>query len=186
MSAVATARDEGGPEARVRAAMAGDRQAFTALYREHARMVHGVLLARLPRTELRDAMQDVFTTALDRLDSLREPGRFGPWLATIARNQARDWHRRHGNKREISRDPVGLDDRRPGEPRDLDGALTLLTAVRTLPEPTRELLVLRFVEGLRGPEIAQALGMTPGSVRVKLHRAMTELRSRLDVEGARS
>lgn len=184
MSAVAERRETQPPTtsvaALVVAARAGDRRAFAELYRRHARTVHGVLLSRLPHSELRDAMQDVFTLALSKLGSLREVDSFSAWLATIARNLARDWHK---HRREHSTAPQLLDDRRAAS-RDLDDALGLMAIIHELPEDQRELLVLRFVEGLSGQEIAAALGLTPGSARVKLHRAMTVLRERLDVQAS--
>jgi RNA polymerase sigma-70 factor (ECF subfamily) len=164
----------------VEAARAGDRRAFARLYRSHGRMVHGVLLARLPRTELRDAMQEVFTAALAKLGDLRDPASFGPWLGSIARNCARDWFKRHGNTRELAHEPSDLEAARATVGHEaLADALSLLDAMRGLSEDYREILVLRFVEGLSGAEIAEQLGMTEGSVRVKLHRGMSALRERL-------
>ena len=55
-----------------------------------------------------------------------------------------------------------------------------LAALRALPEAYRETLVLRLVEGLSGAEIAERTGLTPGSVRVNLHRGMALLRIALD------
>src|SRR5205809_3832863 len=75
------------------AARKGDRPAFGLLYSRYARMVHGILLARVPRSEVDDLVQDVFMLALRRLSSLREAGAFGGWLAMIARNRATDYHR---------------------------------------------------------------------------------------------
>jgi RNA polymerase sigma-70 factor (ECF subfamily) len=46
-------------------------------------------------------------------------------------------------------------------------------------------LILRFVEGMTGPEIAELTGMTPGSVRVNLHRGMKLLREQLSTEDSR-
>ena len=54
-----------------------------------------------------------------------------------------------------------------------------MAEVRRLPEAYRETLVMRFVEGLTGPEIAELTGLTPGSVRVNLHRGVELLRARL-------
>ena len=56
-----------------RAARNGDRSAFGELYARYARMVHGILLARVPRREVDDLVQDVFLLALRRLDGLRNP-----------------------------------------------------------------------------------------------------------------
>jgi RNA polymerase sigma-70 factor (ECF subfamily) len=55
----------------------------------------------------------------------------------------------------------------------------ILALVRSLPETYREPLILRLVEGMTGPEIAARTGLTPGSVRVNLHRGMQQLREKL-------
>src|SRR5688572_23346889 len=78
----------------VRQARDGDHAAFGDLYQRYARVVHGLLLARIPLTDVDDLVQDVFLSAWKRLDSLRDPGAFGGWLAMIARNRAADFHRR--------------------------------------------------------------------------------------------
>jgi len=158
----------------VRAARNGDEGAFARLYERYARVVHGLLLARAPRADVDDLVQDVFLSAWNRLDGLRDPAAFGGWLSIIARNRASDFHRR-------AVDAVELPDDLPGP----DGtearteALAVLEVIKTLPEAYRETLVLRLVEGLTGPEIAQRTGLTPASVRVNLHRGMRLLRERL-------
>src|SRR5580658_7361366 len=78
----------------VAAAQGGDRAAFGQLYERYARMVHGVLLAKVPVSDVDDLVQDVFIRALRRLSTLRETASFGAWLAAIARNVANDYHRR--------------------------------------------------------------------------------------------
>jgi len=156
---------------------AGDVASFGRLYELHAPLVHGILLARVPRPEVEDLVQDVFLTALTRLGALRDPASFGPWIAAITRNRANDFFRR----------------RRPGEelpaelaaPARLEGGLEAsraLEAIRELPEAYRETLVLRLVEGMTGPEIAERTGLTPASVRVNLHRGLKLLRGRLGLE----
>jgi RNA polymerase sigma-70 factor (ECF subfamily) len=160
----------------VAAARAGDRAAFGRLYARFGRMVHGILLARVPRTEVDDLVQDVFLLALRRLDALRDPEAFGPWLAMIARNRATDFFRRDRE------DTVTLPEELAG-PRHPEGeAMAVLAAIRRLPVAYREPLILRLVEGMTGPEIAARTGLTPGSVRVNLHRGMQMLRQRLSEE----
>ncbi len=157
------------------AARNGDRAAFGRLYERYGRMVHGVLLARVPRGQVEDLVQDVFLSGLRRLATLRDPARFGGWLAMIARNRATDFHRR-------SRETVELSDGLPGPDMAPDAqALAALAALRTLPETYRETLALRLAEGMTGPEIAARTGMTEGSVRVNLHRGMKLLRSKLGI-----
>ena len=58
-------------------------------------------------------------------------------------------------------------------------ASAILAAIRELPDAYRETLILRLVEGMTGPEIAARTGLTPGSVRVNLHRGMQQLREKL-------
>lgn len=156
----------------VAAARVGDRTAFGRLYERHARLVHGVLLAHAPFAEVDDLVQDVFLTAMRRLDSLRDPDAFAGWLLAIARNRAVDFHRRSRATEEIPEETAGSD---PGEYE----ARAALEAIRSLPEAYRETLALRLVEGMTGPEIAARTGLTPASVRVNLHRGMKQLREKL-------
>jgi RNA polymerase sigma-70 factor (ECF subfamily) len=156
----------------VAAARDGDRRAFGQLYERFFPMVHGLLLARVPRADVDDLVQDAFLQALWRLGSLRDDGAFGPWLAAIARNRARDRWRRGERS-----DPLPPDV--PGPPHPEGEAITVLAAIRRLPEAYRDTLVLRLVEGMTGPEIAERTGLTPGSVRVNLHRGLAMLRDAL-------
>jgi RNA polymerase sigma-70 factor (ECF subfamily) len=156
----------------VNAARQGDRAAFGLLYNRYARMVHGILLARIPVRDVNDLVHDVFLRALHRLHSLRDAARFGAWLAVIARNRANDYHRDAVEEVEFSDEiaAAGATDAPDEE------TASVLAAIRGLKETYRETLLLRLVEGMTGPEIAARTGMTPGSVRVNLHRGMQQLR----------
>jgi RNA polymerase sigma-70 factor (ECF subfamily) len=161
----------------VEAARAGDRRSFGLLYDRYAPMVHGILLARVPLTEVDDLVHDVFLLALPRLHTLREAARFGPWLAAIARNRANDYHRQKVDEVELTEE-LAENESSAATPDDAEAA-RVLAAVLTLPEAYRETLLLRLVEGMTGPEIAAQTGLTPGSVRVNLHRGMQQLREKL-------
>jgi RNA polymerase sigma-70 factor (ECF subfamily) len=162
-------------DALIRAAAGGDRTAFGELYVRYARMVHGILLVRVPPGDAEDLVQEVFLSAMRQLRGLRTAAAFRGWLGAIARNRAIDYFR----------------SRRPEEPlADTDGrarcqpgagpeAREVLDVIRNLPEAYRETLVLRLVEGLTGPEIASQTGLTPESVRVNLCRGMKMLRELL-------
>lgn len=156
----------------VAAAREGDRRAFGQLYERFAPMVHGLLLARVPRTDVDDLVHDTFLQAMRRLGSLRDAEAFGPWVAAIARNRARDHWRRGAAT-------VELPEEVPGPAHPEGEAMAVLAAIRRLPEAYRETLVLRLVEGMTGPEIAERTGLTPGSVRVNLHRGLAMLRQAL-------
>jgi RNA polymerase sigma-70 factor, ECF subfamily len=162
----------------VRAAQKGDRTSFGVLYEKYARMVHGLLLSKIPAHEVDDLTQDVFMKAMGRLSTLRERSRFGAWLAAIARNAASDYYRRSLSEEALQKD----EENDPADPRSaagFDDAGRVLEIIRSLPEAYRETLILRLVEGMTGPEIAERTGMTAGSVRVNLHRGMEQLREKL-------
>ena len=159
----------------VRAVLAGQHDRYGRLYEMYAPLVHGILLARVPRDEVADLVQDIFLHALRKLHTLRDAKSFGPWIAMISRNRAMDFHR-------ASRETIEVTEQTAVEkPRDRT-AHEVLNLIRELPDAYRETLVLRFVEGMTGPEIAERTGLKPESVRVNLHRGMKLLREKLGIE----
>jgi RNA polymerase sigma-70 factor (ECF subfamily) len=158
----------------VRAAQAGDVASFELLYSRYAPVVHSILLGRLPPADADDVTQNVFITAYTKLHSLREPAAFAGWIARTARNAAEDHRRRMS-------ETVELDEAyaTQGTQREDAEAARALEAIRALPEAYRETLMMRLVEGMSGPEISARTGLTPGSVRVNLHRGMQMLRGAL-------
>lgn len=186
-SVSATASKDTGDEPLVRAAQGGDRAAFGQLYQRYVRMVHGILLAKVPSAAAEDLVHDVFLQALPKLATLRDVSRFGPWLAAIARNRATDFHRR--TKPNCSLDDQAGAAEAPQNPEreiGIEDSIALLNAVRELPDVYREPLILRFVEGMTGPEIAARTGLTHGSVRVNLHRGMHLLREKWERHAPRA
>ncbi len=176
----------------VRRARRGEREAFGELYRRYSGMVHGILLARLPYVEVADGVQEVFLRALRHLAGLRDDAAFGGWLATLARTAAADWARRPASRAVHQPMVEELADERGSEA----DALALVMTIRALPPAYSETLLMRLVEGMTGPEIAERTGLTPESVRVNLCRGMKKLRRALgesaeavaatgDVEGER-
>src|ERR1700674_2226613 len=158
-----------------------DPAAFGRLYDRYARMVHGILLARVPPCEVDDLVEEVFLAALRQLHALRDVTRVGAWLGTITRNRANDYFRRAIPVEKVT-EPV---DENQAESRSNDHAAEqeaalILEIVRALPDPYREPLILRLVEDMTGPEIAARIGLTHGSVRVNLYRGMQLLRERLN------
>jgi RNA polymerase sigma-70 factor (ECF subfamily) len=159
----------------IRAAADGDRGAFGELYVRYARMVHAILLARVPPSAAEDLVQEVFLSAMRQLKGLRTASAFRGWLCAIARNRAIDYFR-------ASKQDAPLDDeveRTHGVAGSGQHMFEVLEAIRSLPEAYRETMLMRLVEGMTGPEIAERTGLTPESVRVKLCRGMKMLRELL-------
>lgn len=163
--------------ATIRAVAAGDEEAFARLYRDYVRMIHAILLGRVPRRDVDDLVQEVFLAAYTSIRELRDPAAFGGWIATITRNRATDYLR---HAREVVRLP---DELAGGDPIETE-AFAVLEIVRALPDAYRDTLLMRLVEGMSGAEIAEQSGLTPASVRVNLHRGMKLLRERLGLETA--
>ncbi len=175
-SGAVRAHEQGELPAVVAAARRGDRAAFAELYRRFSRAVHGVVLTRVAYGDVADLVQEVFTIALQRLPQLADAAAFPGWLLAIARNRAIDHVR--GAKPIDELPELAVPASRAAE------VAQVIVALRTLPETYQETLVLRLVEGMTGPEIAEQTGLSPGSVRVNLHRGMKLLRQSLGITPA--
>jgi RNA polymerase sigma-70 factor (ECF subfamily) len=170
LMAAGTTEDDG----LIEAAANGDRSAFGELYVRHARMVHAILLARVPPRDAEDLVQEVFLSAMNRLRGLRTAASFRGWLGAIARNKAIDYFR---DARPL--DPL---DQAPPSKTATPDAFLIMDRIQSLPEAYRETLIMRLVEGMTGPEIAERTGLTPSSVRVNLCRGMKMLRELLETK----
>lgn len=160
----------------VRSVQRGNRADFAELYASFHRAVHAVLLARVPAQDAGDLVQDVFAHAFEKIRDLDEPAAFPGWILAMARNRAIDHLRRAR--------PTGEEADAAVDPPPRVEAMEALRALRGLPEAYRETMIMRLVEGMTGPEIAERTGLTPESVRVNLHRGMKLLRAQLGAEGA--
>src|SRR5256885_16393185 len=123
----------------VKAVLEGVRDGFTQLYDLYAPLVHGIVLARVPRAEVDDLVQDIFLHAFKKLHTLRDGSAFGPWIAMIARNRAVDFHRR-------SRETIEINDELRGRGTQEFGAAGDLGLIRSLPDAYPATLRLRLVE----------------------------------------
>jgi RNA polymerase sigma-70 factor (ECF subfamily) len=175
---------------------AGDVRAFEALVRQHG----GRMLA-LARRFLRieedsaDAVQDAFLSAFRSLDGFEGNSALGTWLHRIVVNVCLMKLRARSRRREVPIDDLlpSFDESgrhcRPIRPWE-DHALTRLSRAETrarvracierLPELYREVLVLRGIEELDTEQTAQHLGINPGAVKTRLHRARQALRTLLE------
>jgi RNA polymerase sigma-70 factor (ECF subfamily) len=175
---------------------AGDQRACEALVRRHG----GRMLAvarRFLRTEedSADAVQDAFLSAFRSLGGFERNSALGTWLHRIVVNVCFMRLRARSRSREVRIDDLlpTFDETghhshpvRPWE----DDALARLTRAETrarvracidrLPAPYREVLVLRDIEELDTEQTAQQLGINPGVVKTRLHRARQALRTLLE------
>jgi RNA polymerase sigma-70 factor, ECF subfamily len=174
--------------------LAGEKELFHDLIRPYERMVYLTLFAIVKNeTEAEDGAQEAVISAYRHLASFRGDAKFSTWLTTIAINQGRRRLRKAKGAAEESIEeqadshegdftPAPLTDWREIplealERKELREALR--TAVAELPDIYRQVFVLRDLEEQNIEETAQALGINPGAVKVRLHRARMMLQKRL-------
>lgn len=161
----------------------GDGEAFRALYRDLYPDVVRFVARRVPaRADAEDLAARVFVAFVERLgDYDRARGSVRGWLLTFARNAVID----HLRKARATAAPELLD-LLPSDAVGPEGGLLqreqldqLAALVRELPADTRELLALRFADGLRHREIADVLGLQEAAVKQRVSRVLRDLRARL-------
>ena len=157
----------------VRAATAGDRGAFAAIYDRYADRLHDFCWSVLrDRDEAADATQDAFLVAAERLGQLRDPERLRPWLYAVARSQALRRVRarsRVAPEEEMTELPdPATGPEQAAERSDLRELVW--NAAAGLSERDRALLDLHLRHGLEGAELGQAMGFEPGHAYVLLSR----------------
>jgi RNA polymerase sigma-70 factor, ECF subfamily len=165
----------------VRQAQAGDLVAFERLYRENERKVFGLCFRLSSDPALAEELtQEVFVRAWRKLSSFRGESAFSSWLYPLTVNVAlseRRSRRRRDARIIATEDPASLE-RAPRSPAP-EAGFDLEKAMATLPPGARAVFVLHDVEGRTHEEIAQLLGLAPGTSKAQLHRARRLLREAL-------
>ena len=159
-----------------RAAIHGDREAFEMIIRTQSRPLFAIAYGVLQnREEAEDAVQDALVKAWKSRWRVRDPEKFPAWLCMIARHRARDVFRKRrpvplpAQTESVAYDPYDLS--------SLDEQLH--RAMATLPELHRSALALRYFEELDYATIENQLGLTNGSLRGILGRALASMRKQL-------
>ena len=178
----------------------GDHEAFRILVKRHETRVHALALRLLRDPDwAQDAVQEAFIKAYRALRKFEGRSAFGTWMYRLTYNHCLDMRRADKSGRYVEWEEertlgadIGASDspalassiRGPGEEMER-GELReqLQKAIETLPEPIRQTLVMREVDGLRYGEIADLLEIPKGTVMSRLFHARKRLREVLREQG---
>jgi len=159
----------------------GDEAAFRALYRRHTPRLYRTALriAAGDAGEAEEIAHDAWIRAVSRFGSFEWRARLSTWLVSIALNCARERRRAAGMVEALEIDP-------PMPDRDLENAparIDVERALAQLPPRYREVVVLHELEGFTHEEIAELLGIEPGTSKSQLHQARRRLRMLIREDG---
>ena len=180
-------------------ARSGDMAAFEELYRSHQAGIFTFIRSQVRHREIAaDLTQETFVRAWESLPRLRKPGAFRGWLHRIAANLVRDEVKSGRSRLEVTEStllgdaetfqqeaPAQLEAPAPEsempEQRLVNGELSrhVWSALEELSEEHRAAVVMHHMEGMSVGEIAQAMGVRPGTIMSRLSRAQEALRHRL-------
>ncbi len=169
----------------------GDQDAFTALVNKYQKSVHALVWRKIGDFHIAEELtQDVFLKAYKRLSTLKRPEQFPGWLYVIATRHCFSWLRK---KRVPTRslDAMSMDELEEacyaqyeaarGETAAIEQRRELVKRLlKKLPESERTVVTLYYLAEMSGEEISQFLGVSPNTIRSRLHRA----RQRLEKEEA--
>jgi len=193
--------ERGTVEELVLRARSGDMAAFEELYKSHQAGLFTFVRSQVRQAETAaDLTQEAFVRAWESLPRLRQPGAFKGWLHRIAANLVRDEVKSGHARLEVTTSVLrGDDDDAPEfdsraetgenpEHQVVAGEMSreVWSALEALSEDQRAAVVMHHMEGMSVEEIAQAMGVRPGTIMSRLARAREALRKRLStyVEGS--
>ena len=158
---------------------------FLAAYDAYADELYRFCLMKVSdRERAEDLVQDTYTRFWQVLRDGTRPDNTRAFLYTIARNRVIDWYRK---KKEQSLDQLreaGIDFAGSGTAEITDNAelQQVLAVINELDEPSRDVLLLRFMEGWTPSEIAELNGESANAVSVRLNRALKKVRTHIHAE----
>jgi len=164
----------------------GDQPAFAFLVDKYKEVVHAYAYRKVGNyQEAEDITQEVFIKAYRKLAQLKWPHRFRSWLYTIVSNECKMWLRKHSNggEQEVPWEDVPaveLNELAMRSYGDENIKLTVKSAMETLSDDNQLAVSLYYMSSLPVKEIAEFMGVSPNSVRIKLHRARKQLGERLE------
>lgn len=172
----------------VQQAQDGDLEAFSALYHRYLRTVYNRVRYRIPPTDVEDVTQEVFVSVLRSLQSFEGDSKFSTWLRTLTNRRIADYYRKR-NERQVELD-ADVSELNPGikgsnlivasKASAAEARIVVQHGLNALPEHYREVIILRFAEGLKFREIAAYRGESLEATKSLFRRAVESLRDMME------
>ena len=162
----------------------GDLLAFESLYNRHVKAVYNRVRYVVPETDVEDVTQEVFLAAICSLRAFRGEAQFSTWLRTITNNKVAEYYRKRSRKKETMQVDLVQAEQRSDQSNtvSLEDSIALKHALNHLPNQYREVILLRFAEGMQFKEIAKHLKKNPEAVKSLFRRAISALRKKMEVK----
>ena len=165
---------KGGSDGRIPEPPGPPRADFDALYQQHSREVWALAYARWMNADTAlDVMQETFAYLFGKFPGFVLTARMTTFLYPVVRNLSIAARRK---RHRLAADQVLLDPVAPPGRQDERAREELAMVLKSLPDIQREVLLMRFVDDLKLSEIAEALGIPEGTVKSRLHNALTTLK----------
>jgi RNA polymerase sigma-70 factor (ECF subfamily) len=166
----------------VKKAIEGDVEAFGWLYTTYVDRIYRYVFYQVgDKMTAEDVTEEVFVKTWKSIGSCRgKEQTFSAWLFRVAHNHMVDTFRK--NRREVSFDNINLpDDGNPEKEAEDNMVLQkVMEAVKNLPEPQQQVILLKFLDEIDNQEIGRILGKRQGAVRALQMRALNNLRGKLN------
>ena len=162
------------------------RSAFEAIYVHYKPHLEKFFRARLgAKTIIDDLVADVFTKALNGLDSFRWQGvSLSAWLYKISRNVLIDYFREEDKRKSASIKDIAPPETKEEGPSELAAKAEeynlLHRVLETLPKREQKIIYLKFFEGRRNKDIAEMMNLSETNVGTIVHRTMKNLKEELN------
>lgn len=167
----------------IQRAKQGDPAAFAEIYERCQPLIYRYIFYQLgDAVTAEDLTSEVFIRLVEKIDRFTYRGRpLLAWLYTIARNLVTDHHRRAKQVQPLESEKL------PAETTDIEGSVMgkltqrrLTIAITHLTEDQRQVILLRFIEGLDNATVANILGKSVNAIKALQHRALASLRRILE------
>ena len=183
-------KDKGQDEELARQAALGNQAAFTNLYERNLPSVYKRVAYLIPKDDVDDITQEVFIAMMRSLKTFRGEAKFTTWLRVIANRQIANYYRK--NKKAMQDSDLDLDDSwlqsrismKQDHRKGHENKILVQQSLMNISEKYREIIILRFVEGLKFKEIADYQGKTLDATKSMFRRAIEAMRNDLGAPDA--